>query len=190
FVSATGVTICRGGAYPEEFRANAFIGDVGANLIHRKTLTTYGSNGFIARRADEMTEFVTSTDNWFRPVNFVNAPDGTLFVLDMYRETIEHPVSIPEDIKAYLDLESGNDRGRIYRLVSPGMKRTTPSKLGKASVPELVAQLESTNAWNRQTAQRLLWERREKSAVPLLVDLAKKSKSPLGRLHALYTLGG
>ena len=38
----------------------------------------------------------------------------------MYRETIEHPFSIPDDIKAHLDLQTG-DRGRIYRLVSPGL---------------------------------------------------------------------
>jgi putative membrane-bound dehydrogenase-like protein len=189
FTSATGVTIYRGDAYPEEYRGNAFVGDVGGNLIHRKTLTPTGAT-FLAVRADENTEFVASTDTWFRPVNFVNAPDGTLFVLDMYRETIEHPISIPEDIKAFLDLESGNDRGRIYRLVSPDMKRKPVVKLGKASVEELVANLESTNAWNRQTAQRLLWERQEKSAVPSLIKLAKESKNPLGRLHALYTLSG
>lgn len=189
FTSATGVTIYRGDAYPEEFHGNAFVGDVGGNLVHRKTLTPAGAS-FTAQRADENTEFVTSVDTWFRPVNFVNAPDGSLYVLDMYRETIEHPVSIPEDIKAYLDLESGSDRGRIYRLVSPGMKRRTVPKLGQASVAELVANLESTNAWNRQTAQRLLWERQEKSAVPLLVELLQKSKTPLGRLHALYTLSG
>ena len=68
-------------------------------------------------------EFVASTDTWFRPVNFVNAPDGTLHVLDMYRETIEHPWSIPDDIKAGLDLRSGEDRGRIYRLAPPGFRR-------------------------------------------------------------------
>ena len=32
----------------------------------------------------------------------------------MYRETIEHPFSIPEPIKKHLDLTSGRDRGRLY----------------------------------------------------------------------------
>ncbi len=189
FTSATGVTIYRGSAYPEEFRGNAFIGDVGANLIHRKTLTPNGAS-FGAKRADENTEFITSTDNWFRPVNFVNAPDGTLYVLDMYRETIEHPASIPEDIKAHLDLESGNDRGRIWRIVSPDGKRLKVLNLGKMTSAELVAQLESANAWNRETAQRLLWERQDTSIVPQLEKLAHESSSPLGRLHALCTLEG
>jgi putative heme-binding domain-containing protein len=189
FTSATGVTIYRGGAYPEEYQGNAFIGDVGGNLVHRKTLTPVGAS-FIATRADQNTEFITSTDTWFRPTNFVNAPDGTLYVLDMYRETIEHPFSIPADIKAHLDLESGNDRGRVWRLVPPNFKRAQPPKLDKASPAELVAQLESPNSWNRETAQRLIWERQEMTAVPGLKKLVADGKSATARLHALWTLDG
>ncbi|MFQ5734626.1 MAG: PVC-type heme-binding CxxCH protein, partial [Planctomycetaceae bacterium] len=189
FTSATGISIYRGNAYPKEYRGNAFIGDVGGNLVHRKRLTPNGVL-FAAARADSGEEFVRSSDNWFRPVNFVNAPDGTLYILDMYRETIEHPHSIPEEIKRFLHLTSGNKRGRIYRLVSPRTKRIRPLKLGKMSAKQLVAQLESDNAWNRMTAQRLLWERREKSAVPLLANLTSTSTKPLARMHALYTLAG
>jgi len=189
FTSATGVTIYRGAAYPEEFRGNAFIGDVGGNLVHRKTLHPRGV-AFEAVRADQKTEFLASTDTWFRPVNFVNAPDGSLYILDMYRETIEHPIAIPEDIRAHLNLESGNDRGRIYRLVSPAMKRFPVPRLGEATLPELVANLAAPNSWNRETAQRLLWERQDKQAVPLVVELLKTTPSPQGRVHALYTLQG
>lgn len=187
FTSAAGVTIYRGSAYPEEFLGNAFVGDVGSNLVHRKTLHPRNAT-FEAIRADQNTEFITSTDTWFRPVNYVNAPDGTLYILDMYRETIEHPISIPEDIKAHLDLESGNDRGRIYRLVSPGMKRIIPPRLGEAGLDELVENLASGNSWNRETAQRLLWERQNHEAVPRVIQLLKTTTFPQGRLHALYTL--
>ncbi|MCA9178195.1 MAG: c-type cytochrome, partial [Planctomycetales bacterium] len=189
FTSATGVTIYRGDAYPEAYRGNAFVGDVGGNLVHRKTLDT-DHVVYRADRADEGEEFVTSSDNWFRPVNFVNAPDGTLYILDMYRETIEHPYSIPEEIKKFLHLSSGDDRGRIYRLVSPGMKRRPTVKLGGMSAPELVQQLESANGWNRMTAQRLLWERQDAAAVAPLRSLLASSASPLARLHSLYTLSG
>ena len=116
FTSATGVTIYRGSAYPPEYRGNAFIGDVGGNLVHRKVLSADGAT-FLATRADANVEFLASTDNWFRPVNFANTPDGTLLIIDMYRETIEHPYSIPEPIKKHLDLTSGKDRGRLYNLV-------------------------------------------------------------------------
>jgi putative membrane-bound dehydrogenase-like protein len=188
FTSAAGVTIYRGDAYPAEFRGNAFIGDVGGNLVHRKTLSRNGPL-FTAVRADDNTEFIASTDNWFRPVNFVNAPDGTLYIIDMYRETIEHPFSIPDDIKAHLDLQTG-DRGRVYRLASPGFQRHTPPRLGEQWGPELVRFLGSKNVWRRETAQRLLVERKATMVAPELENLVKHSSAPLGRLHALYTLQG
>lgn len=189
FTSATGITIYRGNAYPAEFRGNAFVGDVGGNLVHRKTVNTDGIV-YRAKRADQNEEIVRSSDNWFRPVNFVNAPDGSLYMLDMYRETIEHPYSIPEEIKAFLDMTSGFDRGRIYRLVSPDMKRASPANLGKLSTAQLVDPLNSDNGWTRMTAQRLLWERQDSSIGPALAEQLGSSKSALGRAHVLNTLDG
>ncbi|HEX4130940.1 MAG TPA: PVC-type heme-binding CxxCH protein [Pirellulales bacterium] len=186
--SAAGVTVYRGSAYPEAFRHQVFIGEVAGNLIHRQLMSPDGVT-FTSRRIDEHSEFVTSDDNWFRPVNFVHAPDGTLHVLDMYRETIEHPWSIPDDIKARLDLQSGRDRGRMYRLAPPGFKAPKPVKLGRTA-DELVALLADPNAWHRETAQRLICERRDTDAVKPLRQLLRKSDQPLGRLHALWTLAG
>ena len=126
--SSSGVTIYRGDAYPPEFRGQIFLGEVANNLIHRETVEPDGVT-FRAQRADKGVEFVASTDTWFRPVNFVHAPDGTLNVLDMYRETIEHPWSIPDDVRAGLDLRSGEDRGRIYRMAPPGFHARPAPKL-------------------------------------------------------------
>lgn len=191
FTSATGITVYRGAAYPPEYQGNVFIGDVGGNLVHRKTLRPNGV-AQIGERTEQNVEFIASTDNWFRPTNFVNAPDGTLYVLDMYWETIEHPASIPEDIKEHLDLESGNDRGRVYRLVSPGMKRFTPPKLGKATALELVEHLKSPHGWVRDTAHRLLWERQDAAAVPALKTLVRTADGvlPVAIMQALYSLSG
>src|SRR5690606_31012857 len=75
--AAAGVTVYRGGAYPPEFYGNVFIGGAQNNLIHRRKLTADGVT-FASQRVDAGTEFVRSSDNWFRPVNFINAPDGTL----------------------------------------------------------------------------------------------------------------
>jgi len=187
FTSATGVTIYRGDAFPPEYRGNAFIGDVGGNLVHRKVLAGHGA-AFRARRADEKVEFLASTDNWFRPVNFANTPDGTLLVLDMYRETIEHPASIPEPIKKHLDLTSGKDLGRLYNLVpESGYRRRRPG-LGLAKDDELVATLADPAAWWRETAQRLLIERNAGGAVPALKAMVRARPTPLGRVHALWTL--
>jgi putative membrane-bound dehydrogenase-like protein len=189
WTSSSGVTVYRGGAYPPQFRGNVFIGEVAGNLVHRQILERDGVT-FKSRRADDNTEFVRSRDNWFRPVNFVNAPDGTLQVVDMYRETIEHPWSIPDDIKAKLDLTSGKERGRIYRLAPPGFSRPRPPKLSAATTAELVAHLESPHSWYRETAQRLLVERQDMSAVEPLRNLATGHKSEVGHVHSLYALQG
>ena len=108
----------------------------------------------------------------------------------MYREVIEHPWSLPDNIKKFLDLNSGNDRGRIYRIVPDGFKQPRLPRLDKAGTSELVATLENPNGWHRDTAARLLYERQAKAAVPLLVKLIEKSKSPLARMHALHALDG
>jgi glucose/arabinose dehydrogenase len=99
FTGATGATIYRGNAWPAEWHGLAVVGDVGSNLVHRKRLESDGV-GYIGRRIDEKSEFVSSSDIWFRPVQFANAPDGTLYILDMYREVIEHPASLPPLIKS------------------------------------------------------------------------------------------
>jgi putative membrane-bound dehydrogenase-like protein len=187
FTSATGITIYRGNAYPDEFRGNAFIGDVGGNLVHRKTVDT-DNVVYRASRADQNEEILRSSDNWFRPVNFVNAPDGSLYMLDMYRETIEHPYSIPEEIKAFLDLTSGHDRGRIYRLVSPKMKRLRPEKLGNMPILKIASYVNHNNAWHRMTALRLLSERQDRNAIHTLYEILSGSERALGRVHALYAL--
>ncbi|MGC8640396.1 MAG: PVC-type heme-binding CxxCH protein [Isosphaeraceae bacterium] len=189
FTSATGLTIYRGSAYPAAYRGNAFVGDVGGNLVHRKRLSVQGAT-YLATRADRNVEFLASTDNWFRPVNFANTPQGTLLILDMYRETIEHPESIPEPIKKHLDLTSGRDRGRLYELVheSPAKRSHRRPHLTKATSAELVNLLADPDAWWRETAQRLLLERGDASSAALLRELAVRRPNALARLHALWTL--
>jgi putative membrane-bound dehydrogenase-like protein len=189
FTSAAGITIYRGAAYPPEYRGQAFTAEVANNLVQRQTVTKDGVT-FRIETADKDAEFIASTDLWFRPVNFTNAPDGTLHVVDMYRETIEHPWSIPDDIRAKLDLESGRDRGRLYRLSPPNFQPPKPPRLGRASTAELVATLENPNAWWRETAQRLLFERQDSAAVDSLRAMVRRGVSDLARVHALWTLDG
>ncbi len=188
FTSASGLTIYRGDQFGEKYAGQAFLGEVANNVIHRQEMTRDGVV-YRAQPADKGVEFVASTDTWFRPVNLVNAPDGTLHVLDMYREYIEHPWSIPDDIHERLDLESGRDRGRIYRLVPPNFRVPAPPRLGSASTTELVRTLDDPRAWWRETAQRLLLERSDKSAVDALETLVG-SASARGRIHILWTLAG
>ncbi len=190
FTGATGATIYRGDAFGPDFVDNAFIGDAGGNLVHcKKIYPAPDGVGFVARRPDDEKnfEFLASTDTWFRPVLFANAPDGCLYVCDMYREVIEHPWSIPESIKQHIDLNSGNDRGRIWRIAPENFKQPKPVQLGKATTAELVKLLEHPNGWHRDTAARLLYEQKKSAGNMMAVTLFQESKIPLARLHALYS---
>lgn len=189
FTSSSGVTVYRGDQYPADLYGNVFVADVAANIVHRERLIPDGVT-FRAVRTEAEAEFLASTDNWFRPVNFVNAPDGTLHVVDMYRLNIEHPWSIPDDIRAKMDLTAGDDRGRLWRLVPPGYRRAATPRLGDFDSAALVAELASRNSWRRETAHRLLHERQDASIVPALRALRDRSDEPLARLHVLWTLVG
>ncbi|NLT70769.1 MAG: c-type cytochrome, partial [Verrucomicrobiaceae bacterium] len=161
-VAASGIHMYWGDAFPPEFRDNAFIGDVGSNLIHRKVMSTPADSVQpVGTRPDpeETTEFLRSTDYWFRPTSITTGPDGCLYVTDMYREVIEHPWSLPEPIKKHLDLNSGNDRGRIYRIAPEGFVSPAIPDLGALSDEDLAELTEHQNDWHRTTARRLLYER-------------------------------
>ncbi len=176
--------------FPAAYRGNTFVCDPANNLIHRDILVPHGAT-FTARRADADCEFLASTDNWFRPVHLTVGPDGALYVLDFYREVIETPLSLPDDIKAKLNLQS-RKRGRIWRVTTDTSKDKPRRKsaLRKAPTSELVAHLADANIWWRLNAQRLLVERQDKGAVEPLVKLTRDSKSGPGRAHALWTLQG
>jgi len=185
--SSAGITVYRGDAYPPEYRDFVFVADVAGNLFYRMKLVPDGVT-FKAVQVDGNKNFCTSDDLWCRPVNFVNAPDGCLHVCDMYREVIEHPWSIPDDIHSAIDLLRGRDKGRLYRLAPKSFKTRPTPKLSIATTTELVALLDHPNAWHRETAQRLLFERQDKAAVPTLLEAAQKSKSPLTKVESLWAL--
>lgn len=186
--STSGVSVYRGDAYPTEFRGNIFVADVAGNLFMRFVTEPDGPT-FKGKRPDTARDFCAGRDIWFRPVNFTNAPDGCLHVCDMYREAIEHPWSLPDDIHAAIDLERGRDKGRLYRLATPGFKPRATPKLSKASTAELVALLAHANAWHRDTAHRLIFERQDQGAAPVLREQAKHADAR-ARLHALWSLAG
>ena len=192
FTAASGTTVYLGDAWREELRGSVFVGAGNGNLVHCDILTPSGPT-YSARRWPEDAEFLASTDNWFRPVNFSNAPDGNLYVIDYYRQYLEHPDFIPDAIKQRLKMNfrAGDTLGRIYRIV-PDKATPVPRKanLGAASNDELVALLNHPNGWHRRTAHRLLLERQDVSVAARLRDLAISGTATVARLHALWTLEG
>ncbi|QDU76384.1 Neutral/alkaline non-lysosomal ceramidase [Bremerella volcania] len=142
-----------------------------------------------SQRAREDADFIASTDTWFRPASLANGPDGMLYLADMYRLWVEHPKFLPPEIAAQLDWRAGDDRGRIWRIVPDNTASQASYKLPKTTTG-LVQMLEDANGWRRRTAQQLLVEEQDTDATDALIALASSSKSPLARLHALWTLEG
>jgi len=186
FTAACGVTVYRGTGLPYEFHGNVFTCDPAANLVHRDRLVPNGST-FIARANATTNEFLASTDNWFRPVFLANAPDGALYVCDMYRRTIEHPQYLPEEVRKRTDFESGRDKGRIYRVTATERTKRRP-RFRTWDTQTAVMQLNNPEGWWRDTAHRLLTEKEDKAAIFELRELATNAPLPQTRVHALNLL--
>jgi putative membrane-bound dehydrogenase-like protein len=190
FTAASGVHLHRGDALPADHRESLFICESAQNLVQRQIRSDDGVT-FSSRPARDGREFLASRDTWFRPVFAANGPDGGLYIVDMYRKAIDHPQYVPEQSRPLLDFEAGKERGRIYRIVARNWKADRkPIDLGRMSARELSETLEDPNAWWRETAQRLLVERRDRIAIPILRTVVEKGRSDVARIHALWALDG
>lgn len=189
FTAASGITIYRGDAWPEKYQGNVLVGEPANNLVYRAIPKRNGLS-LVAPRADQKAEFLASTDVWFRPVQFQNGPNGSLYVLDMYRELIEGTPFIPEEVLKQINPVGGQDKGRIYRIIPKGFQQLPLPDYTKYSSQQLVTLLESKNGWTRDTAQRLLYERQDSSVTNSLKKLVTTSDKPITRATALWSLDG
>jgi mono/diheme cytochrome c family protein len=183
--------IYRGDALPG-CRGNAFIPEPGGNLVKRMILREKG--GVItAANALAGRDFLTSTDERFRPVQAVNAPDGALYIADMSRGILQHGSFLTHYLIANIkarQLEQPVNQGRIWRVVHESQPAPKPARI-PADTASRVKMLDHPNGWARDAAQRLLVEKGGTEAVAPLVDILKNPEpAPLTRLHALWTLHG
>ena len=197
---------CSGMVYLDEllFDAevqHAFTCEPFSNLVQHNRLLEDGATFRLERdpaEAESSTDFFASADRWCRPVMVRTGPEGALWVVDMYRYMIEHPQWLPKEGQDELRpfFRAGDDRGRIYRVVPKGASVKAPAflcslGLSDAAISDaaLVQQLESSNGWVRDAAQRLLAERGPQGSVELLRQMLTASQRPTARLHALCALG-
>jgi putative membrane-bound dehydrogenase-like protein len=188
--AACGLGIYRDDLLGSEYRGNAFTCEPVNLVIHRLVLSPRGST-FAGRRAQDETEseFLTSTDNWSRPVQVRTGPDGCLWVVDMYRYVIEHPRWIPPDDLAKLDVRAGDTLGRIYRIRPKDRAPRPVPRLDRLDTTGLVAALDSPNGWQRDLAGQMLLWRADRAALRPLRELTLSSPRPEARLQALCVLG-
>ncbi|MEM7379638.1 MAG: PVC-type heme-binding CxxCH protein [Bacteroidota bacterium] len=188
FSGACGITYYGGGNFPLEYRYPVLIADCVLNLLHMDLLIP-DETSFEAFRYGDKVEFLASRDRAFRPVNMEVGPDGSLYLLDMHREVIEHPEWIPDEMEAKMDLHAGKEKGRIYKI-------TLKNSEFEAAKPDfntpdsLVTALAHPNQWVRNTAHRLLVTDSYTSLIPALKTQLKNSDNPVARLHSMWVLEG
>ncbi|MEX0929411.1 MAG: c-type cytochrome [Balneolales bacterium] len=189
--------IYRGDQFGEEYAGNAFTPVATGNLIKRMIIDTDPAEiGAEARFAYEGREFLTSTDERFRPVNIYNAPDGSIYVLDLYRGLYDYVLWVTEYLKDYT-LEHGLDEptgkfGRIYRIVRDDrdIDYNTP-KFSEMTPARVAGYLRSGNGHLRDQAQQVLVQCSPDDVVAELEAMAgDDTEEDYTRLHALWTLDG
>ena len=196
FTATSGVEIYRGDRLPAELRGNMFFGEPVGRLVRRAIVES--KDGFTTLsnpHQDAKSEFMRSTDPCFRPLNMATAPDGTLYIVDMYRGIIQEGNWVREGsylrkvVEQYA-FQNVVGHGRIYRLVHDTTKPGPQPRMLDETPAQLIAHLEHPNGWWRDTAQKLLVLCDDKSVAPALTAMARTNTNYLARLHALWTLEG
>jgi mono/diheme cytochrome c family protein/glucose/arabinose dehydrogenase len=192
FTAVGAPTFYRGDRLPSELYGNVFLAEPAGNLVSRVMVSDDGTT-LRGKKAYERGEFIASTDERFRPVNLSSAPDGTLYVVDMYHGIIQHKGYITEYLRDQIlarKLDRPQGHGRIYRVVHTTTKRGPKPALSRMKGPQLVDLLSHPNGWWRDMAQQLIVERGDRSAIPALKEKAERAPDWRTRLHAMWTLDG
>ncbi|SEJ32548.1 Cytochrome C oxidase, cbb3-type, subunit III [Dyadobacter koreensis] len=190
FTAACSPLVYRGDIFGSAYESNVFVAEPSANLIKRNILN---DQGYVVKgeQAYKGKEFLASTDERFRPVSLYNAPDGAMYIVDMYRGIIQHKTYLTPYLKGQIDkrdLTQPLSAGRIYKVVP---KNTDPKAPALATDADgLVKLLSNKNGWIRDYAQQALVDGKMKQAIPALENAAKQTTNQLLAIHALWTLEG
>lgn len=195
FTGACGPHVYRGSLFPAEFRGNAFVCEPTGNLVKRYALREDERGRLVGENVHEGREFLTSTDERFRPVNLLGGPDGGLYVLDMYRGLVQHRIYLTTFLRRQIEergLEGPMGLGRVWRIVPEDAEARPRPDLADASWSEIALLLGDPDGWWRDAAQRIVVEegRGDRDAEELVRRAARGHASPLGRMHALWALEG
>jgi mono/diheme cytochrome c family protein/glucose/arabinose dehydrogenase len=192
--SSAGITVYRGDRLPADLEGDVLFDEPVGRLIRRAKVENKDGLTYL-RNAYDKSEFIRSTDPYFRPVNITTGPDGCLYITDMYRGIIQEAAWVNEGsylrtvVKKY-GFQNVTDHGRIWRLVHDGYTPGPAPHMLDETPAQLVSHLDHPNGWWRDQAQMLLVLHGDKSVVPALMEMARSDKSPLGQIHAIWTLEG
>lgn len=189
--------IYRGGTFPAPYGGGAFVCEPSANLVLAYELTEL--EGMVSarplRHGESGLDFLTSTDERFRPTFLCDGPDGALYVADMYRGLIQHRLFVTTFLAKQVQargLEQPIGRGRIWRVRATGAPKVAAPDFSETSWADLARALESDNGWIRDRVQQVFVEEgaEESKAHGALRELVANTTKPLARLHGAWALAG
>ena len=195
--AGSGANVYRGGRLPAELKGDYFHGEVVGRVVRRIHPTN--EDGLVKLHnfyENQKSEFIRSTDPLFRPIEIKSAPDGSMYVVDMYHGIIQESQWTPKGsyIRAKIEqykLDKVVGLGRIWRLTHDSAPRdTTRPHMLNATSSSLVLHLRHPNGWWRDAAQQLLVLRKDRSVVPALTAMVRRDTMLVTRFHALWTLEG
>ncbi|MDF1755510.1 MAG: discoidin domain-containing protein [Verrucomicrobiales bacterium] len=194
FTATCGQEIFRGDRLPGDLKGDLLFSEPVGRLIRRSKVEVRDGITYLSN-AHPKSEFIRSTDPNFRAMNMNTGPDGCLYIVDMYRGIIQQgnwtkPGSYLRGVIDDYGFAKNIQRGRIYRLVHDDFKRGPQPEMLNESPAQLVAHLKHPNGWWRDTAQKLLILKGDKSVAPQLETIALDSDNQLARIHAIWTLEG
>lgn len=171
------------GGFPREWQDVAFLANPITSAINCVKITRK-EDGSVT--GTHLPDFLTSKDDWFRPVNIEFGPDGCLYIADWYNKIISHnelPTTHPDRDKAH---------GRIWRVRPKTHAERTIPNLYKVATAELPEHLKSPLLWEKRSAWHQIADRpasETKTITPALTKIAADtSEENTTRIHALWSL--
>ncbi|SFW26392.1 DUF7133 domain-containing protein [Chitinophaga sancti] len=182
--------VYRGCLLGKQYDNNIFVAEPCGNLVKRNIIQ---DSGYVVkgRQAYQKKEFLVSDDERFRPVSLYDAPDGALYIVDMYRGIIQHKTYLTPYLKNEIksrNLTNPLNCGRIYRIIPAGAK-IQPVALDN-NPDKLLALLDSPNGWIRDKAQQMIIDHHYTQLIPKLKERLHQDGSIYGTMHAMWTLEG
>lgn len=192
---ACGPWVYRGGILGANVQGNAFVCEPTANVVQRFAFAPAGAFGLKASNANPGLDFLSSTDERFRPVNLTGGPDGGLYIADFARGLIQHRIYLTSFLRKQAEqraLVEPHALGRIWRVTRDGGERHEFTPMSTWSWEQLIQALSHPSGWIRDTAQRVIVEQWEPDTelTARIQEIACSADQPLASLHALWILHG
>ncbi|MDB6005568.1 MAG: Cytochrome c, partial [Prosthecobacter sp.] len=131
-----------GGVWGPEWEDHMLVGNCVSSRVNHDRVVFNGSTP----KAHEESDFISSDDPWFRPVDLQLGPDDALYIADFYNKIIGH-YEVPLD-------HPGRDkeRGRIWRLVKKTESKTLKSDFTVMEPKQIIGELGNPNLTRRHFA--------------------------------------